>query len=180
MNINATSNTFNNSAKDSPPPSLNKRITKSIKHADNLEKPSNLREASPNFIDVTQPMFQQVWNSNWSKKFYMEQIHIPRHVNGSAPIFGKWMEFFTKTPWYIVPLIWIPFSIWIFNFSLQDRYSLPAATTYFFFGVLFWTILEYGIHRFLFHVDDVFPDDSRALAIHFLLHGVHHFLPMDR
>ena len=50
----------------------------------------------------------------------------------------------------------------------------------FFFGNLVWTILEYTLHRFLFHVDYYLPDAPWALTLHFLLHGVHHYLPMDR
>jgi 4-hydroxysphinganine ceramide fatty acyl 2-hydroxylase len=36
------------------------------------------------------------------------------------------------------------------------------------------------MHRFLFHVDEWLPDNRWALAAHFLLHGVHHYLPTDR
>ncbi|KAE8270462.1 hypothetical protein A4X09_0g1863 [Tilletia walkeri] len=47
-------------------------------------------------------------------------------------------------------------------------------------GVVIWTILEYTMHRFLFHVDDMLPDKPIFLLLHFLLHGIHHYLPMDR
>lgn len=47
-------------------------------------------------------------------------------------------------------------------------------------GVVVWTILEYVLHRFLFHVDDYLPDHPVFLTLHFLLHGIHHYLPMDR
>ncbi|KAL9931548.1 hypothetical protein V8E36_009545, partial [Tilletia maclaganii] len=47
-------------------------------------------------------------------------------------------------------------------------------------GVVIWTLLEYLLHRFLFHVDDMLPDHQAALLLHFLLHGIHHYLPMDR
>jgi len=50
----------------------------------------------------------------------------------------------------------------------------------FFLGNVIWTILEYGLHRFLFHVDYYLPDKPVFLTAHFLLHGVHHYLPMDR
>ncbi|KPI34314.1 uncharacterized protein AB675_8985, partial [Cyphellophora attinorum] len=43
-----------------------------------------------------------------------------------------------------------------------------------------WTLVEYLLHRFLFHVDEYMPDHPLALTAHFLLHGIHHYLPMDR
>lgn len=47
-------------------------------------------------------------------------------------------------------------------------------------GNIIWTLLEYTLHRFLFHIDAWLPDKPVFLTIHFLLHGVHHYLPMDR
>ncbi|KAK0527811.1 fatty acid alpha-hydroxylase [Tilletia horrida] len=47
-------------------------------------------------------------------------------------------------------------------------------------GIVIWTMLEYLLHRFLFHVDDMLPDKPVFLLLHFLLHGIHHYLPMDR
>lgn len=46
-------------------------------------------------------------------------------------------------------------------------------------GTIIWTLLEYGFHRFLFHVDEWLPDTPAFLTLHFLIHGVHHYLPMD-
>lgn len=47
-------------------------------------------------------------------------------------------------------------------------------------GVFLWTLVEYVLHRFLFHVDKWLPDKPIFLTAHFLLHGVHHYLPTDR
>jgi 4-hydroxysphinganine ceramide fatty acyl 2-hydroxylase len=66
--------------------------------------------------------------------------------------------------------------------------SLPTPTTNavgatiacFLVGNVVWTILEYTLHRFLFHVDYYLPDANWAMLLHFLLHGIHHYLPMDR
>ena len=48
------------------------------------------------------------------------------------------------------------------------------------FGLFLWTLVEYGMHRFLFHIDEWLPDNRWFLTAHFLLHGVHHYLPTDR
>ena len=36
------------------------------------------------------------------------------------------------------------------------------------------------MHRFLFHIDEYLPDKPAFLTLHFLMHGIHHYLPMDR
>lgn len=43
-------------------------------------------------------------------------------------------------------------------------------------GVLFWTITEYSIHRWAFHVH---PTSDTGKRIHFLVHGIHHDYPRD-
>ena len=60
------------------------------------------------FLDMTRPLFPQMLASSFSKEFYLAQIHIPRHVQGSAPILGGILEPLTKAPWWIVPLVWGP------------------------------------------------------------------------
>jgi len=43
-------------------------------------------------------------------------------------------------------------------------------------GVLFWTLMEYVIHRFVFHYQ---PKSELGKQIHFLSHGIHHDYPKD-
>ncbi|KPJ13123.1 Fatty acid 2-hydroxylase [Papilio machaon] len=44
-------------------------------------------------------------------------------------------------------------------------------------GVLLWTILEYSLHRWVFHFN---PGSNLFLIkIHFLIHGIHHKVPFD-
>jgi len=104
----------------------------------------------------------------------------------------------------VVPAIWLPIAAYIGLRSLLqfggvhlasfkvDPYlplglvfSLPAEAYFktllsFVFGNFVWTLLEYGFHRFLFHVDYYLPDHPKFLMIHFLLHGIHHYMPMDK
>ncbi|EEP78007.1 inositolphosphorylceramide-B C-26 hydroxylase [Uncinocarpus reesii 1704] len=79
------------------------------------------------FLDLNRPLFGQLWFGGFSKEFYLEQVHRPRHYKGgaSAPLFGNFLEPLTKTAWYL-------------------------------------------------------PDNRVGLSLHFLLHGIHHYLPMDR
>lgn len=44
--------------------------------------------ATNQFLDLSKPLLRQVWESNFSKEFYMQQIHQPRHVAKTARLFG--------------------------------------------------------------------------------------------
>lgn len=148
------------------------------------------RDFSKNaFLDLSRPLIMQVWYSNWSKDYYLQQVHQPRHLPQPARLFGPWyLEMFTRTQWYIVPLIWGPIALGFLYRSVVGQLAEGVSTTTttaatfacFAFGVFFWTFIEYFMHRFLFHVDDYLPDHQFALLLHFLLHGIHHYLPMDR
>ncbi|KAJ3291750.1 fatty acid alpha-hydroxylase [Blyttiomyces sp. JEL0837] len=132
------------------------------------------------FIDVEKPMLAQVFFGKFTKQFYLEQVHIPRQVKGSAPIFGPaYLEIFTKTPWFVIPMVYIPIVSYLLSYSLQVNSALSVGF-HFAVGVFCWTLIEYSLHRFLFHIDDYLPDNRVAITLHFLLHGIHHFLPMDR
>lgn len=44
-------------------------------------------------------------------------------------------------------------------------------------GVVFWTLSEYLLHRFVFHYE---PKSDLGRRLHFLLHGIHHDYPNDQ
>ncbi|KAG6899338.1 hypothetical protein C0993_011126 [Termitomyces sp. T159_Od127] len=156
------------------------------------------------FLDLRKPLLRQVWEANWSKAYYLQQVHQPRHLAEPARFFGPdILEFNTRTVWYVVPLFWGPVATYLFfRSALQWTILLPAFTAQpvlpwkalsliptisygktlacFFVGNLVWTLLEYLFHRFLFHIDYLLPDHPAFLTLHFLMHGVHHYLPMDR
>ena len=46
-------------------------------------------------------------------------------------------------------------------------------------GVCMWTLLEYGLHRFIFHAR-ISGKTPWVITTHFLLHGQHHKFPLDR
>jgi 4-hydroxysphinganine ceramide fatty acyl 2-hydroxylase len=134
------------------------------------------------FLDLNKPLLLQVWFGGFSKKFYLEQVHRPRHYKGgeSAPLFGNFLEPLSKTPWWVVPTVWLPPVVYGV-FLASRHFSSPLITAAYWLGGLgFWTLVEYGLHRCLFHLDDYLPDNRVALTLHFLLHGIHHYLPMDR
>lgn len=131
------------------------------------------------FLDLNKPLFEQMVNCKFSKEFYIKQIHKPRHLQHSANFFeNPWLELLTKTPWYVVPIVWLP--IVSYHIFMASELGSRLVILLFFIGLGIWTLLEYGIHRFLFHVDAILPDHPYALTLHFTLHGIHHYLPMDK
>lgn len=132
------------------------------------------------FLDLNQPLMPQVWNNRWSKRYYLEQVHIPRHTTTSPRFFpSSLLEIFTKTTWYAVLLLWIPIICGCLRYALT---RLPSAMVVQLFldGLFLWTVFEYVFHRHVFHMERLLPENRYAFVLHFLAHGVHHFLPMDR
>ncbi|KAJ7336273.1 hypothetical protein DFH08DRAFT_285396 [Mycena albidolilacea] len=161
------------------------------------------------FLDLSKPLIRQVWEGHFSKSYYLQQVHQPRHLHESARLFGPdILEALTRTFWWVIPLLWGPITAYLFcrsliQFSLPPGVALPLFTARpalplallssaltsqnlvkvfacFLTGNVIWTILEYTLHRFLFHIDDLLPDHPLAILVHFTMHGVHHYLPMDR
>jgi 4-hydroxysphinganine ceramide fatty acyl 2-hydroxylase len=133
------------------------------------------------FLDLNRPLLMQVFFGGFSKDFYLQQVHRPRHYKGgeSAPLFGNFLEPLSKTPWWVVPTIWLP-CISYGTYLASQQLNPLQLVGYWIFGLCVWTLVEYGMHRCLFHVDYYLPDNRFFITLHFLLHGIHHYLPMDR
>lgn len=134
------------------------------------------------FLDLSKPLLMQVWRGGFSKDFYLEQVHRPRHYKGgaSAPLFGNFLEPLSLTAWWVVPMCWLPpisYGLWLGWHGLNSGMEWAA---YAVLGLCLWTLVEYGLHRCLFHVDKYLPDNRVGITLHFLLHGIHHYLPMDK
>ncbi|KAF6010881.1 hypothetical protein HII13_002994 [Brettanomyces bruxellensis] len=132
------------------------------------------------FLDLDKPLLMQVLRAHWTKAFYLDQIHRPRHYGkGSAQIFGNFLEPISLTPWWIIPTLWLPVNFYIFYQGVTHLSPIVSIPLWL-LGLFVWTLIEYCMHRFLFHLDTYLPDNQYAFTLHFLMHGVHHFLPMDR
>jgi len=141
-------------------------------------------------IDLTKPLVPQIRKLN--KKQYLAWVHIPYVINfkllgmKQARLFkSDFLEAFSYTNWYSIPLMWIPISLYFWSFyfktleEFKDPYTYIKISSLLFFGYAVWSFLEYSVHRFLFHIDNYLPDWKWALQLHFLSHGVHHKLPND-
>lgn len=81
---------------------------------------------------------------------------------------------FTHHPRYMVPCLWLPVTLacLVAARSLPVPLLLAAALG----GATLWQLMEYAIHRFVFHRE---PCGYWGVTLHFLLHGCHHKYPTD-
>lgn len=107
------------------------------------------------FLDLTKPLFPQIWFGGFSKEFYLDQVHRPRHYKGgqSAPLFGNFLEPLSKTPWWMIPTVWLPPVIYGTTLAYGGLDSAVITFAYWGFGFFIWSLIEYCLHRFLFHLD---------------------------
>lgn len=107
------------------------------------------------FLDLNRPLFMQMLRADFGKDFYLEQVHRPRHYRGgdSAPLFGNFLEPLSKTAWYVIPTIWLPPVMYGTYISLMGLSGAVETAMYWFLGLFLWTLVEYIMHRCLFHID---------------------------
>ncbi|NXW35402.1 FA2H hydroxylase, partial [Phaetusa simplex] len=143
-------------------------------------------------VDWQKPL---LWQVGYLGEKYDEWVHQP--VDRPIRLFhSDILEYFSKTAWYVVFMVWAPVVLylsWVSYTTLAQgntrlfssfttEYSIPVHKYYFPFifllGMFLWSLLEYLIHRFVFHMK---PPASNyyLITLHFLLHGQHHKSPFD-
>lgn len=133
------------------------------------------------FLDINAPLMPQMLRKRWTKRYYLEQVHKARYLPRPAVLFPFLvLEILTRTPWYVIPLVWLPIITFLAARAFREIDALTTTVVMWFIGLFGWTLAEYIFHRSLFHIDALLPDHQLAFVVHFLLHGFHHFLPMDR
>ncbi|XP_014661658.1 PREDICTED: fatty acid 2-hydroxylase-like [Priapulus caudatus] len=145
-----------------------------------------------NLVDWSKPMFWQVGQLG---KQYKTWVHLP--VDRPLRLFRyDFIEFFSKTPWFVVPIVWLPLAIYLLYrgvlmstvlhdsagpawYSALLRYTfLASCVGVFVLGCIGWSLIEYCLHRFVFHAEP--PSESPFwISMHFVLHGQHHKVPFD-
>ena len=89
---------------------------------------------------------------------------------------NTWLERQSHIRWQIIPTIWLPI-VGVLAFLAAGPLGLGWTTAAIFaLGVFAWTLLEYVLHRFVFHYK---PKSAFGRKVHFLAHGIHHLDPWD-
>ena len=136
-------------------------------------------------FDLTKPIYPQLIDKTLTHEEYMAFIREPKILSDPTKqirIFNEdFFEFFSSTPWYAVPLAWLPTIVLILtlHWKYLDDYSVYRAIGLFILGFFEWSFTEYVLHRFLFHCEEKLPTNGIVFGLHFIIHGIHHAFPQD-
>lgn len=117
----------------------------------------------------------------------MDDLAISYAENGGYPVDhsekpvrlfeSNFLEFFTHITPLAIVILWVPVIIFLFAISLVHNeavgfpWFIPAGILS---GLFLWTLVEYTLHRFLFHFH---PKGALGKRLIFLFHGIHHYQP---
>jgi len=130
-------------------------------------------------VDWSKPLLPQIAVSG--DKYWPWIINRP--VTDRFEIFTwKFIEDnFSRWPWWIIFPLFVPQLIWNMFKAVtmpegEGGVSVPMAGVSFAAGLLVWTLMEYTLHRFVFHRE---VSSNAGNLFHFFAHGVHHLCPAD-
>jgi sterol desaturase/sphingolipid hydroxylase (fatty acid hydroxylase superfamily) len=86
-------------------------------------------------------------------------------------------EFFSHIPPWQPPAIYLPVLAWCTWSAFSLGMSFAVFLAMFFVGVLNWSLMEYWLHRLVFHYQ---ADTKLGRRFFWILHGVHHDWPNDK
>ena len=90
---------------------------------------------------------------------------------------SNFIEFFSRVHPATPLLLYMPVVGYMLYLSLwQRKLSILAVGGLFLLGILLWTLIEYLIHRYVFHYE---PKSHLGKRLHYIVHGVHHDYPND-
>lgn len=101
------------------------------------------------------------------------------HNKGQARLFqSQYLEHLTKTHPLVIWGMYLPI-IFLMLFHAHQHLLLQGwpLLLVFFFGMFFWTLFEYALHRFVFHF---LSENDQASRFIYIIHGNHHEYPRDR
>jgi 4-hydroxysphinganine ceramide fatty acyl 2-hydroxylase len=105
------------------------------------------------------------------KKYVSNKRETPRMFDNDL------LEFFSRAHWSLPLWIFLPIVASLLYYGLQTGgMPLWVFVMLLFGGLLFWTLAEYLLHRFIFHHE---PRSEWGRRIHWMFHGVHHDYPSD-
>lgn len=107
-------------------------------------------------------------------------MHFDKIKNkGQAQLFDNaYLETMTKTHPVVIYSMYVPVILFLLYYGYGYKgLSIGAEAGLFIGGALAWSLFEYVMHRWLFHM---VADSPRAQKIIYTMHGVHHEYPRDR
>lgn len=107
---------------------------------------------------------------------YHNWVH--RKADGEGILVGGLLESITRSPYWLPSIVWLPIASGLaFTAILKAPVSGVLDVL---FGIFAWTLLEYSLHRFIFHALDAWAHAPACMvAFDFAIHSVHHRFPED-
>lgn len=104
-------------------------------------------------------------------------VRDPRSQEPLRVFRSDFLELFTSVQPVTVLIVWVPILCVSLAFAVSQGAGQAAGTVPLLFaaGLALWTLLEYTLHRFLFHFPARSPAGKRIV---FIFHGVHHAQPL--
>lgn len=104
--------------------------------------------------------------------------HYVSNKNESVRMFeSNFMEFFSHVHPATPHVIYLPLMSYMLYLATGPRgQAFGVVAGLFVAGLLIWTLVEYTMHRWVFHYE---PKSKWGRRFHFMLHGVHHDYPND-
>ncbi|WP_118950009.1 sterol desaturase family protein [Taibaiella helva] len=107
-------------------------------------------------------------------------MHIDKIKNkGQGRLFqSEYLEMMTKTHPIVIYSLYLPIIAFLLYYGHAYKYlGAGRMVLFFLLGTLIWSLMEYVLHRFVFHFVSERP---RLNMMIYKLHGIHHEYPRDR
>ncbi len=107
----------------------------------------------------------------------MRAVKVSKNSESQRMFESNFLEFFSRIPPWQPPAIFLPVIAWCTYRSFEIGVGALATVGLFVVGVLIWSLLEYWLHRVLFHYE---PSSKLGKRFIWIMHGVHHDWPNDK
>lgn len=107
----------------------------------------------------------------------MKKLYVSNKDESVRMFKSDFLEAFTKVHYSVPLFVFIPVVVYsLYRAVMSDTLTFLAGIGMFVVGLATWTIVEYVMHRFVFHYE---PPGKLGKELHFIFHGVHHDYPND-
>jgi sterol desaturase/sphingolipid hydroxylase (fatty acid hydroxylase superfamily) len=116
---------------------------------------------------------------SFKRKMNDEKKNRRRDPEASKPLFkNPVLERLTRTHIAFPLLIFISIATVLFYYGIVEKgFQVPFMVLLFFAGFFFFTLIEYLMHRYLYHMPATTPGRKKVT---YTMHGVHHDYPRDK
>eukprot|EP00040_Diaphanoeca_grandis_P025925 m.144348 g.144348 ORF g.144348 m.144348 type:complete len:278 (-) comp30367_c0_seq2:178-1011(-) len=170
-------------------------------------KEHTVPEDNGELLNLEQPLFSEVWRVGEN---YEEWVHKPSMKKSFRMFHLDFVEMFSSTPWYVVPIFWTPVIMW-FGMSSMGKFADPSlihtdstfnsnsSTSPNLFRPILTNdplnmfqllihilmgLVEWTFMEYVLHRflfhTPVNGNSPLLITAHFVLHGQHHKFPMDK